>query len=78
MKGKDPVAVSSGEFRVDAGPVRTLDLESVAPIQSGVNYELKRLQQALGALQAPPETLIDIIEGLQRGGKLYGEIIYID
>lgn len=74
----DPVAISSGDFSVEAGPVRVLDLESVTPIQNGVNYELKRLQQALGALQAPPETLIDIIEGLEKGGKLYGEVIFID
>jgi flagellar P-ring protein precursor FlgI len=74
----DPVAISSGDFSVEAGPVRVLDLESVTPIQNGVNYELKRLQQALGALQAPPETLIDIIDGLEKGGKLYGEVIFID
>ena len=74
----DPVAISSGDFTVDAGPLRTLDLESVTPIQNGGNYELKRLQQALAALQAPPETLIDIIEGLEKGGKLYGDVIYID
>lgn len=74
----DPVAISSGDFTVEAGPLRTLDLESVAPIQNGGNYELKRLQQALAALQAPPETLIDIIEGLEKGGKLYGNVIYID
>ena len=74
----DPVAISSGDFAVDTGPVQTLDLESVAPLGNENNFELTRLQQSLAALQAPPETLIDIIEGLEKGGKLYGKVIYID
>ncbi|HAN97732.1 MAG TPA: hypothetical protein DCQ98_10015 [Planctomycetaceae bacterium] len=74
----DPAAVSSADFAIDAGATRPLDLDANGPLPPGPGVELKRLQQALDQLQAPPETLIEIVKGLAEGGYLYGEVIEID
>ena len=37
--------------------------------------KLKRLVQALNDIQAPPQTVIDVIKHLEEGGHIYGEII---
>lgn len=74
----DPAAVSSGEFVIDANPVRALDLEGTGIVDTGPGVELKKLQQALNQLQATPESLIEIITGLERGGYLYGSVVEID
>jgi len=74
----DPAAVSAADFAVDTGSTRPLDLEGNGPLPPGPGVELKKLQQALNQLQAPPDTLIEIVHGLDRGGYLYGEVLEID
>lgn len=68
-----PVAITSGDFKVDIAPFRELSLEDNQGL-SGM-MKLKRLTQALNDLQAPPETIIDIIKHLETGGHLYGQVI---
>lgn len=68
-----PVAITSGDFKVDIAPFRELSLDDAAGL--GAVVKLKRLTQALNDLQAPPATIIDIIKHLEAGGHLYGEII---
>ncbi len=68
-----PVAITSGEFKVDIAPFRELSLEDNQGL--GAVMKLKRLTQALNDLQAPPATIIDIIKHLEAGGHLYGQVI---
>lgn len=68
-----PVAITSGEFKVDIAPFRELSLEDNQGL--GPVMKLKRLTQALNDLQAPATTIIDIIKHLEAGGHLYGEVI---
>lgn len=74
----DPAAVTSGDFSVEAEATRRLDLDDTGVIPQGPGVQLKKLQQALIQLQAPPETLIEIILALDNGGYLYGEVIIED
>jgi flagellar P-ring protein precursor FlgI len=68
-----PVAITSGDFKVDIAPFRELSLEDNQGL--GGLMKLKRLTQALNDLQAPPATIIDIIKHLETGGHLYGQVI---
>ncbi|MBL8892189.1 MAG: flagellar basal body P-ring protein FlgI [Planctomycetaceae bacterium] len=68
-----PVAITSGDFKVDIAPFRELSLEDNQGL--GNAMKLKRLTQALNDLQAPPSTIIDIITHLEMGGHLYGQVI---
>jgi flagellar P-ring protein FlgI len=68
-----PVAITSGDFKVDIAPFRELSLEDNQGL--GGMMKLKRLTQALNDLQAPPATIIDIIKHLETGGHLYGQVI---
>lgn len=68
-----PVAITSGEFKVDIAPFRELSLDDNQGL--GPVMKLKRLTQALNDLQAPATTIIDIIKHLEVGGHLYGEVI---
>jgi flagellar P-ring protein precursor FlgI len=68
-----PVAITSGEFKIDVAPFRELTLEDNQGL--GAVMKLKRLTQALNDLQAPPGTIIDIIKHLEAGGHLYGQVI---
>lgn len=68
-----PVAITSGDFKVDIAPFRELSLEDNQGM--GGMMKLKRLTQALNDLQAPPATVIDIIKHLETGGHLYGQVI---
>ncbi len=72
-----PVAVTHKNFTIEAGPFFPLDVEAAAgATTSGVrNVELKALVDALNALKASPQDIIDIIKGLKRSGDLYGELI---
>lgn len=69
-----PVAVTSGDFKVDVAPFKELNLDDVNGVGNGL-MKLKRLVQALNDIQAPPQTVIDVIKHLEEGGHIYGEII---
>lgn len=68
-----PVAITSGDFAIEDGTFRSLDLEQVGLLDD-VEMKLSDLVTALNALQAPPETMIDIIRELDRAGKIIGEV----
>ena len=71
----DPVAVTHKNFSVEAGPFFPLDPN---PTQSDVDsrkVKLRSLVDALNALQATPQDVIDIIKTLKRSGNLYGDVI---
>ncbi|GEM_PF-273883 len=69
-----PVAITSGEFKIDIAPFKELSLDDNQGIGNGT-MKLKRLVQALNDIQAPPSTIINVIKQLEAGGYLYGEII---
>lgn len=71
----DPAAVTNADFAVEAEATRRLDLEDTGVVPQGPGVQLKKLQLALNQLQAPPETLKEIIIALDQGGYLYGELI---
>jgi flagellar P-ring protein precursor FlgI len=68
-----PVAITSGDFKVDVAPFREMSLEDTQGL--GGVMKLKRLTQALNDLQAPPSTIIDVIKHLETGGHLFGQVI---
>ncbi len=72
-----PVAVTHKNFTIEAGPFFPIDLDSVANSTAGPvrNVKLKALVDALNALKASPQDIIDIIKGLKQSGDLYGELI---
>lgn len=69
-----PVAVTSGDFKVDVAPFKELTLEDNVGVGNGM-MKLKRLVQALNDIQAPPQTIIDVIKNLEEGGHIYGQVI---
>lgn len=69
-----PVAVTSGDFKVDVAPFKELTLDDSTGIGNDL-MKLKRLVQALNDIQAPPRTVIDVIKNLDEGGHIYGQVI---
>lgn len=70
-----PCVISSGDFTIDTGNFVPLNLEDNAPVEGGPQQKLRDLHNALKALQAPPATIIDIIQKLDAAGYLKGKII---
>ncbi len=68
-----PVAVSHGRFNVEAGPFFPLDPNSQSAGTRQV--KLQSLVDALNALKASDQDIIDIIKALKRSGNLYGELV---
>jgi flagellar P-ring protein precursor FlgI len=65
-----PVAVTHKNLTIEAGPF--FPLESSA---TTATTKLKALVDALNAIKATPQDIIDIIKGLERNGDLYGRLI---
>jgi len=64
------VAVTHKNFSVESGSFTEIDMEnSAAPTR------LKALVDALNAVKATPQDIIDIIKGLDRNGQLFGDLI---
>lgn len=68
------VAVTSGEFMIEGGPFRPLDLSDTQVANADEDQKLKDLVEALNALQAPPETVISIIKQMAANGMLGGTL----
>lgn len=66
------VAVQTGDEPVD-GPFRILDQSERSA--DTATTRLKALVEALNALKANPQDIIDIIKSLERSGDLYGRLI---
>lgn len=65
-----PVAVTHRTFTVEAGPFFPLD-----PAAKDSTTKLKSLVDALNAIKAPPQDIIEIIKLVNRQGSLYGKLI---
>lgn len=65
-----PVAVTHRAFTVEAGPFFPLD-----PAAKDSTTKLKSLVDALNAIKAPPQDIIEIIKLVNRQGSLYGKLI---
>ena len=65
-----PVAVTHKAFTVEAGPFFPLD-----PGAKDSTTKLKSLVDALNAIKAPPQDIIEIIKLVNRQGSLYGKLI---
>lgn len=68
-----PVAVASGDFKVDIDPFKELSLDQNQGVANDL-LKLKELVDALNAIQAPPKTIIDVIKHLEEGGHLHGRV----
>ncbi len=69
-----PVVVSHKNMVVEAGG----SADRFVPFSSSGNGDatkLKDMVDALQAIKASPQDIIDILEGLERNGKLYGKLI---
>jgi flagellar P-ring protein precursor FlgI len=65
-----PVAVTHKSFTIEAGPFFPLD-----PGSKDSTTKLKSLVDALNAIKAPPQEIIEIIKLVNRQGSLYGKLI---
>ncbi len=65
-----PVAVTHKNLTIEAGPFFPLESSAAAS-----TTKLKSLVDALNAIKASPQDIIDIIKGLERNGDLYGRLI---
>jgi flagellar P-ring protein precursor FlgI len=65
-----PVAVTHRSFTIEAGPFYPLD-----PGSKETTTKLKALVDALNAIKAPPQDVIEIIKLVDRQGSLYGKLI---
>jgi len=63
------VAVSHQGFAIETGSVATIAVDEQSPTK------LKSLVDALNALQARPDEIIEIIKRIESSGRLYGELI---
>jgi len=71
-----PVVLSKKGIVVEAGGETTQSpFVPFDPAKKAEPAKLKDLVDALNAIKASPEDKIDILEGVQRNGKLYGRLI---
>ena len=70
------VAVAHGRFNVEAGPFFPLNTSAdTLAAKNDQQVKLQSLVDALNALEAAPQDIIDIIKALKRNGALYAELI---
>ncbi len=69
-----PVAITHNGLTIQTGETTANQFVGAETTSEG-RTRLEGLIQALNAIKAPPQDMIEIIKGLQRSGALYGELV---
>lgn len=70
-----PVVVTHKNFTIEAGPFHALDPNPDDSVGNPKTIKLKALVDALNALKASPQDVIDVVKTLKNQGALYGQLI---